>query len=209
VKIHDVAQLSPEWHALHLGRPTCSRFSKILTGGGKLSAQADEYMNELAADILAPDPDEPPLTPNYAMNRGIRLEPEARRFYELEYRCEVTQVGFYTSDCGRFGGSPDGLVGANGGLEMKCPGAKQHIAIWRMQEDGPRLPAEYKAQVHGHLWLTGRLWWDFLSYHPSPYLPALRIRVQPDEYTEQLGKALEAFRCQLDELVAKLRAQQC
>jgi hypothetical protein len=201
VKIHDVAQLSPEWWALHKGRATCSQFSRIITGTGKLSTQAEPYAEELAADLLAPDPDEPPPFVNYAMTRGARLEAEARRFYELEYRCETRQVGFIESVCGRFGGSPDSLVGANGGLEIKCPLAKGHIACWRRDE----LPPEYKPQVHGYLWLTGRLWWDVLFYCPK--LPHKRFRIQPDSYTEALGKALEVFRLNLEELITEIQME--
>lgn len=201
MKIYDCAQLSDEWWALRCGKATCSDFGRILTGGGKLSAQADAYAEEIAASILAPDPDEPPPFANYAMTRGSRLEHEARAWYEMEYRCCVQRVGFISTDDGWAGGSPDGLVGEIGGAEIKCPLAKTHIAYWRRGE----LPTEHKPQVHGYLWLTERLWWDFVSYCPG--LPPFRVRIEPDEYTEQLGKALEQFRCDLETLVAKIRAE--
>ena len=73
------------------------------------------------------------------------------------------------------GVSPDGLVGADGGLEIKCPAPSTHVKYLR---DG-KLPVAYKQQVMGCLWITGRSWWDFVSYHES--MPALLIRVERDE----------------------------
>jgi len=62
-----------------------------------------------------------------AMQDGIDMEPEARACYSFLAGGEVKQVGFCLSDDGRFGCSPDGLVGDDGGLELKCPLPKTHI----------------------------------------------------------------------------------
>lgn len=207
MKLFDCVQYSPEWWEVRCGIPTASAFDRIITAvTGKPSSAARAYMCELAADIAC-------LTPNffterdnrpksYAMENGTNTEPEARRFYEMEREAEVRQVGFILSDCGRYGCSPDGLVGEDGGLELKCPLLKTQAEYLL---DGPVLPVAYKPQVHGSLIVTGRKWWDFLSY--SPGLPPLLVRVEPDKYTDTLRKILEDFCAEYDRVLAKLGLQ--
>src|SRR5690606_12535880 len=95
--------------------------------------------------------------------------------YELEAGVEVQTVGLIITDDGLFGGSPDGLVGADGGVEIKCPGIHTHIGYLL---DPATLEAAYRGQVQALLWLTGREWWDLWAYHPE--LPPVRVRVLPD-----------------------------
>jgi hypothetical protein len=128
MKEYDVPQTSPEWWELHRGRPTASRFDQIITPKkAELSAASKTLICQLVAERHYPGPLEELLAPpTRAMQRGIELEPEARAFYELERSLDVRQVGFITTDDGRFGCSPDGLVGVEGGLELKCPDGKTH-----------------------------------------------------------------------------------
>jgi hypothetical protein len=147
-----------------------------------------DYICELIADVcrLTPPTDLGAYT-SRAMQNGIDTEPEARNWYSLESNQDVQQVGVCITDDGRFAASPDGLVGEDGGLELKCPDLKTQV---RYLIDGG-LPAEYVPQVHGNLIVSGRAWWDFLSYAPG--LPPLRVRVTPNEYTEALRTALDEF----------------
>ncbi len=186
----DTPQRSREWFEARRGIPTASRFDKILTPAtGKPSSQADGLINELIAESVLP-PDEG-LVPRFVspeMEEGMRLEAEARCAYELEYAPgPVTEVGFVLHSSGLFGGSPDALVGEDGGVEIKCPLAKTHIGYVR---DGV-LPLDYKLQVHGYMAATGRKWWSFFSY--SRHFPAFHVRVERDAFTERLEMALLAF----------------
>lgn len=183
-----MAQYSPEWWEVRRGIPTASQFDKILTPTGKASAQADDYAAELIGDICCLNPNfltERPMT--RAMANGRDMEPEARRWFEMEKECRVQQVGFCVSDDGRFGCSPDGLVGEDSVLELKCPMAKTQV---KYLLDGG-LPAEYRPQCHGHLLVTGRPVVWFCSYAPG--LPGLIVKVVPDEYTVKLAAALAVF----------------
>lgn len=200
MKAFDCDQYSPEWWRLRRGVPTASEFGRILTPKTmKLASAADDYVCELVGDIACLSSDYAAFRPtSKAMDAGTLTEPEARRYYEMETGQDVQQVGFCMTDDERFGCSPDGLVGEDGGLELKCPLLKTQAAY--LMDGG--LPAEYRAQVHGCLIITGRAWWDFLSYAPG--LDPLLIRVTPDEYTLALRGALEIFWVRFQEAKAKL-----
>ena len=187
--VHRCEQGSPEWWSVRCGVPSASCFHRIITPKtGKLSAQAFPYICELIADrVLGIPPQAVDSFASAPMQQGIDMEPEARSWYEFDRGVTVDQVGFITTDDGRFGCSPDGLVGDVGGLELKCPQVKTHVGY--LLNGG--LPDEYKCQVHGALVVTGRKWWDFVSY--ARHLPALVVRVVRDEFTEQLEAALQEF----------------
>jgi hypothetical protein len=200
MKMFDMPQGSQEWWAIRRGIPTASEFDKIITPAKcQVSAQARNYICKLIADLAALYPPENVESwTNHAMRHGIDCEPEARRWYEFDRGVQVAQVGFCITDDGRFGCSPDGLVGEDGLLELKCPQLHTHADY--LLDGG--LPTEYKCQVHGQLVVTGRKWVDFLSY--SPGLDPLLIRVEPDEFTAKLASALEVFWQQYQEALQKL-----
>jgi hypothetical protein len=148
-------------------------YAKIITTQGKWSTQADSYINQLVAEKLTGETT--PFYQNEHMIRGTELEPDARQLYEFITGSEVQQVGFCLHDTLEAGASPDGLIGEDGGLEIKCPAPATHVEYLR----GDKLPSKYKQQVMGCLWITGREWWDFMSYHPN--MKPLIVRVERDE----------------------------
>lgn len=169
----DCEQGSDEWIAARLGIPSASMYGKIITTQGKWSTQADTYINQLVAEKLTRE--QTPFYQNEHMARGTELEPDARKMYEFIKDVEVQEVGFCLHDTLEAGASPDGLIGEDGGLEIKCPAPATHVEYLR----GGKLPSKYKQQVMGCLWITGREWWDFMSYHPS--MKPLIVRVERDE----------------------------
>ncbi len=188
MKAFEFDQYSPQWWDARRGVPTASEFGKIMTAKTlKLSASATEYAIRLIADTydLTYGPTDEPLSA--AMRKGTFAEPESRRFYAMERNCDVQQVGFCMTDDGRFGCSPDGLIGDDGALELKNPSAHTHVG-WLLDN---AVPDEHKAQVHGHLIVTGRAWCDFLSYCPG--FPPLLVRTFPDDYTKKLAACLDEF----------------
>lgn len=202
--IHHCEQLSAEWWELRRGIPTASSFDKILTPAkAQPSASQDDYIAELVAERY--DRDNPFTRPDGGftsglMDEGLRREPEARNWYAMQTDADVKLAGFVVSPCGRFGCSPDGLIGGDGGLEMKNPAAKTHV---RYLLDGG-LPNQYRCQVHGSLVVTGRKWWDFVSYFPG--LPTLLIRVVPDDFTDKLRTELERFHTKYLAAVSRIEA---
>jgi hypothetical protein len=205
MKTYTCPQLSDEWWELRRGRPTASAFDRILTPKtGKIAAAADDLIYELIAEQFHREPMASIARyQNDAMKNGVAIEPEARKWYEFERDCAVEQVGFITDDEGRFGCSPDGLIGTDGGLEIKSPSPKVHA---RYFAEGV-LPADYRCQVHGDLIISERKWWDFVSYCPAVSLPPLVVRVVPDEFTETLRAGLEQFWTRYQETLDKIRRQ--
>lgn len=183
-------QGSAEWWAVRRGVPTASEFDRIITPAkGQLAAGHTGYVHQLIADLF--DPNYGQLESEYAslaMRRGVAREPESRRFYEFERGVSVRQVGFCLTGDGRFGCSPDFLVGEEGCGELKNPDPKTHIA-WLL---GGVVPAEHVAQCHGHLVVSEYKWCDFVSYCPG--MPSqLIVRVFPNEFTVKLRECLEQF----------------
>jgi YqaJ-like recombinase protein len=186
----DVQQRSPAWYERRRGLPTGSRFHMILTAVQEKPASAQETLiNELIAESILPPTEG--LVPGHIteeMRQGMILEGEARCAYELEYAdAPVSEVGFVLHDSGLFGGSPDALVGDNGGVEIKCPSAVVHIGYFR----AGKLPSEYRCQVHGYMIVTGRTQWDFFSYCRN--LEPLHLRIKRDEFTDKLEAELYRF----------------
>lgn len=192
MRLIDCEQQTPEWYAARLGIPTASCFDKIITPKtGKLSAQADGYIDHLIDEIVRPEA-ERGFGGNWHTERGNELEPEARDLYALIHDVTLRQVGLVLSDCGRMGCSPDALVNSDGGLEAKAPDGPTHVGYLR----GGILPAKYRTQVHGSLVVTGRDWWDFISYCPG-YRPLI-VRTYPDDFTKQVASAMSEFLDRLD-----------
>ena len=178
-------QGSPEWLASRLGRPSASNFGRLVTGSGKPSSSAESYINEMIAERLTGR--SKPFYTNEHMERGNALEPEAREAYEFITDLEVVETGFILHDSEEFGCSPDGLVAEQGGLEIKCPSDSVHVSYLR----AGKVPAKYYQQVQGCMWITGREWWDFMSYHPE--MPHLLVRAHRNEkYIEAMAEQVEA-----------------
>lgn len=178
-------QGSVEWMRLRLGIPTASEFDRLVTPKThKPSAARDGYRAELLAEWLLGQPED--WGSSDWMERGRAQEAEARRWYEFDRDVDVEQVGFVARDDGLVGGSPDGLVGDDGGLEIKVLSPKNHVLHLLGEEPG------YVGQVQGLMHLTGRSWWDVLLYHHQ--LPKVVRRIERDEdYLAALVPVLDEF----------------
>jgi len=174
--IRNIDQNSEEWLQLRLGVATASKFYKIITADGKQSDTIEKYALQLAIDTMLTTPE--PSYKSADMIRGTELEPFAREAYQEETFSIVEQITMFLSDCGNFGYSPDGLVGDDGLIEIKCPKAITHFQ-YIIDNKGP---SDYWQQLQGGLWLSGRKWIDFVSYHPDfKTKQLLIIRVERDE----------------------------
>lgn len=187
MKIVQCEQRSVDWMLARAGIPTASEFDQILTP--KLEPRKGEmpksYMHKKLAEWWLGGPLADFNT--FDMDQGNILEQEAIPWYSLEYNAEVKRVGFVTTDDGKVGCSPDGIV-EWGGLEIKCPAIHTHFGYVL---DG-ELPDKYAAQVYGSLFVTGMDQWVFLSYHRKT--PNLVLKIKRDEaINARIGEALDSF----------------
>ena len=142
---------------LRLGTVTGTGFKQVLNKG----KGRQTYLDTLVEELSTGQPREVYIS-EY-MKHGTKWEPMARLVYEAITERTVQQVGFIVKD-DFVGVSPDGLVGDDGIIEIKCPKDTTH----EKYVDEHRLPPAYKPQVQGLLWVTDREWCDFMSYHPRP-----------------------------------------
>ena len=197
MKVIDCIQGSDEWFAARLGKVTASEFHEVLN---KKSGRKT-YMYKLAAEVLSGMTQE--TYNNAVMERGKELESEAREYYSILLGRDIVQVGFveYSE---WIGASPDGFVGDDGLVEVKCPNSTTHIINLVKNS----MPPQYIPQVQGLLWVTGHLWCDFISYDPRMVnRPFFCIRITRDEeYILNLQMETEKFINELKELISKVKA---
>lgn len=201
MKIHNVPQGGSEWLILRAGIPTASEFDNLVTPKfePRKGQTPETYLSKKLAERWMGGP-LPTFTSFGDMEQGKILEEEARPWYALEYNVEVEQVGFVTTDDGRIGCSPDGLIGEDGGLELKCPTPHTHVDYLLDN----KVPDEYLAQVHGALLVTGRPWWRFVSYRRN--FPALVVQVNRDPKIQiLLSEVLAEFNDKLERAFNRLQ----
>jgi len=182
--IHLCEQGQSEWFNLRIGRVTASNIHKLIAKTKKgTTAKRETYLWDLVTERITGQ-----AKPHYvskAMEWGIENEPTARSAYEMRYDVPVETVGFITHDSIQwFGASPDGLIGDDGGLEIKCPDTDTHLQ-WM---HAGIVPEEHLDQVLSNLSCSGRKWWDFMSYDPRlpEHLKEFIIRVFAEEYAEKI-----------------------
>lgn len=191
MKIINAEQRSPEWFAARCGIATASNFAKVLaTIKSGEAAERRNYRIKLALERITGTVEE--SYQNEAMRIGIEREPHARIAYEASTGNMADEVGFCLHDELECGASPDGLIDEHGGLEIKCPTPGKHFEYLRASGE----PPEYTAQIQGCMWVTGRKWWDFVSYCPDfPDNASLIVRRvhRDDEYISNLANKIAAF----------------
>ncbi|TFD80691.1 hypothetical protein E3T54_02820 [Cryobacterium sp. Sr8] len=186
---NELEQGSPEWLAARCGLVTASVVGKLITptlkvadndtSRGVIETLVAQRISHFVEDVF----------PNADMQRGTDDEPYARDLYSRDY-APVEQVGFATREFGahKLGASPDGLVGDDGGIEIKSRKAKVHLRTILTDT----VPAENHAQIQSCLLVFGREWWDYVSYAGG--WPLHVIRVYPNEaWQTAIRDALDKF----------------
>jgi putative phage-type endonuclease len=199
-------QRSAEWFSARLGKVTASRIADVCartkTGWG---ASRKNYMAELVAERLTGERVEG--FTNAAMQWGTDMEPQARLAYELHRNATVFELGFAPHPTiAETGASPDGLVGDDGLVEIKCPNTATHLETLL----GASMPEKYFLQVQWQLACTGRKWCDFVSFDPRmPESMSLFIdHVKRDDTAiAAIEKDVIQFLTELRDTVARLRSK--
>ncbi len=194
----DVKQGSPAWLTARGCIPTSSCFDMIVTSKGEPSKSRTKYLYKLAGQRVSGVYEE--SYKSAAMERGTEMEAQAKLAYEFINDVKIDEVGFCVSDCGRYGSSPDGLIGEDGLIEIKCPIITTQVGYLLDNS----FPTDYVQQVQGELLVTGRKWADFFSFFPG--MKPLQIRVYPDpKFQEALKRELIAASEELENIVKKLQ----
>lgn len=201
----DELQRTDEWFTQRAGKFTGSRFVDVLARNKRTGEPLKAYHDliwQIVVERMTGQPVEGPS--GFALQWGQDVEPYAREAYEIETGLIVEQSGFLDHPEHSFAGcSPDGLIGLDGGLEMKCP--KSSAVHLERFING--IPEEYVPQVQGSMWVTGRQWWDFVSYDPRmPESHRLfRVRIERDEkFIEGLSSAVLEAEVKAVELLKQL-----
>ena len=195
-------QRSEEWFQARLGLVTASRVADVLAKikSGE-SASRRNYKIQLVSERLTGERQESYI--NQAMQDGIDREQFARDRYVQEHG-GVEEVGFVKHPTLEAGASPDGLVGADGLIEIKCPMGSTHTESLMSQD----VPTKYIPQIQFQLLVTGRKWCDFVSYHPMfpKHLQIFVKRVEADPaYQKELEVEVKQFLKEVDDVINKLK----
>lgn len=199
-------QRSSEWFAARCGKVTASKIADLMarTKSGYSASRAN-YASQLVCERLTGCVEESYC--NAAMQRGTDLEPEARKAYEQHALTKVVEVGFADHPTIEMAGaSPDGLVGDDGLVEIKCPNSATHIQTLLTGA----IPDKYVKQMQFQMACTGRKWCDFASFDDR--LPErMQLYVKRIERDEELIAEIEGevrrFLAEIDETVEQLRAR--
>ncbi len=196
-------QRTEEWFNARLGKVTASRVADVMaTTKSGVSASRTNYLFELMAERMTGKKVEGYT--NAAMQHGIDFEPVARAAYEEIINGLVHEVGFcphlrFTD----FGCSPDGLVGKDGLVEIKCPNTAQHVDTMLTG-----FPSKYKPQVQAQMACTERMWCDFVSYDPrmpdTHKLIVIRV-LRDDDFISQMESTVESFLTELSRMTLEVR----
>ena len=175
MEIHKLEQRTDEWYELRRKYPLTASNAQAIGNNGKgletlvWSVLADKYSFADKENITNKD-----------MERGVELEAQARAIYELETGNTVTEVGFVTNEkvspvCGA---SPDGIVGDDGLLEIKCFDDAKHF---KYAVHGLEIESQYEWQVQMQMLVTERKWCDFVAYNPNYKKSLLVKRIERDD----------------------------
>ena len=195
MKTFEFAQHSADWFRARAGLLTASKADALLTPLFKV--KDGKAVDTLLSKVLAEKWTGGPLPEDQInvlpMEYGTILESEARPAYTLLTGQEVREVGLVATDDGICGASPDGLIGEDCGIEIKCPNASTHVKYLL----AAKVPDDYIVQVHFSLYVTGFPRWIFMSYRRT--MPPLILTVERDEKIQcQIEEAVENFKSKMD-----------
>jgi putative phage-type endonuclease len=200
-KIHkDIEQGSDAWREIRKGKMTGSNAQAIGNNGKGL----ETYIIAMMAEAYSSGEKEEYTSKH--LERGNELEPIARDIYTLQTGNEVEQVGFIEID--EFSGvSPDGLVGDDGLIEIKCI---DDVGYFRYLLNGEKeIDSKYIWQVQMGLYATGRKWCDIIIYNPNYEKSMLIFRIYPDmEMFKKLDIGLTTGKQRIIEIKEKLKCLQ-
>lgn len=196
-------QGSPEWRMARLGHISGSNISDVMSKGKGITRK--NLMMKLLSERITNAPSESWSSP--AMEWGVEQEPFARMEYEVSRETFVEKTGFWKHPTIKWlGASPDGLVGKDGLVEIKCPNTTTHLEYLFNDE----VPSAYYNQIQCQLWVTDREWCDFISYDPRICKESKRLFVKrlyrSNDTIKDMEVAVTEFLDELEKLIIRLES---
>jgi putative phage-type endonuclease len=197
-------QRTEEWFEARMGCVTASRTADVMakTKSGYAASRAN-YMAELICERLTGE--RQGGFSSAAMQWGTETEPQARMAYEIITGATVVETGFVLHpEIAGFGASPDGLIGDDGLIEIKCPNTATHIDTLLAD----KVPTKYIIQMHVQMLCTGRAWCDFVSFDPRLPIDLHMFikRVERDnKLAEEIVTEVQSFLADMETKIAKLK----
>jgi hypothetical protein len=210
VEFLDVEQRSDPWFEVRRGLPTASKFSTIIADGkdGEASRTREKYMKLLAGEIVSGQVAE--SFRSEAMERGTRMEPEARDWYERTRLADLTQIGFVRRTVRVplgadfvIGCSPDSMVDKCKGLEIKS--LAPHLLGEIKDRGAAGFPAQHRAQLQGTMWACDWDEMDLVLFYTGWPNPPVFTMERDDFYIAKLKEQVERFDYELKLLVERWR----
>lgn len=201
MKKHNIEQGTDEWHQLRKGKVT-GTYLKSIMGTPKARQEA---IYEMIAERLTIGIESETTWEN-AMDRGLRLEDDAITLFEFETGKQVERTGFCEDDTNPLiANSPDGLIGENEAVEVKCLEGKKHVKAWLTG----LVPDDYQWQVVQYFVVNPKLKkLYFVNYHPDIQIhPIHIIEVTRQEIEDKITlakKSEEIFLKEVEEELNKL-----
>lgn len=190
--IHNFEQRSEEWYKVRIGKITGSDFHTLMGNGEtKKKLLLKKIVERITGKVEGEE------LKNADIQRGVELEDTARTYYEMETGNTVKQVGFIELD-EYTGCSPDGLIGEDGMIEIKCPRATTFLA--HLLDDS--IEKQYYTQIQFNLMVSGRKWCDFVRYNENFDLYIKRVNADK-EYQEKIRKTLDECIKEIDDSIKK------
>lgn len=211
MKVINCVQGTPEWHQARAGLITASNFAecrKRLKSGpnkGDYTNAAKQYAFRVAVERISGELLDEGSFDTWAMKRGREMEPEARLAHEEAKGILVEEAGIATTDDSLFGASVDGLIDNDGASEYKCFVSPESLMPILLDGDLSKVID----QVQGQLWVTERLWSDFVLYCPAlkpigKDLTIIEVK-RDDNFIEELEADMLEFNKLVEQYIDKLK----
>jgi len=190
-----IIQGSPEWLDVKRGKFSCSTLSDLFMA--KSTKGYNDAINKIVFERLTGETPESYV--NQDMKNGTEREPYARERYQMDTFNDVEQVGFIEYNSW-FGFSPDGLVGEDGLIEIKCPRFTTLIdfALTR------KIPSQYMYQMQGGMFVSDRKWCDFIMWHPGLNIVIERVQ-RDDEMIIEILSAISTSAVEVEKRIKRLK----
>lgn len=199
-------QRTQEWFNARVGKVTASEVYKICvkTSKGSKSTSYDRYKEKIITEILTNIPAETGIC-THAMQWGIDNEQDAKKQYEFMFDAKIIDCGFIIHPTmERVGASPDGMIGNDGLIEIKCPTSETHTRFLTSN----KISEKHLYQMQLQLACTQRKWCDFVSYDPRFEMPEIQLKRQrifrDDEFITNMQNCIKEFFDEVDDDIKKI-----